>query len=285
MPDFPFIPKPSFIPKSSRHFSNIVTAGQSFYNAVKKGSPVNQPWVLIPARYGSARFPGKPLALILGKPLIQWVHEQARRVPGLAGICVATDDTRIKDCVESFGGQVVMTRSDHPSGSDRLAEAAGILGLDRQDLVINIQGDQPVFPLQVVGCMANLMERDCSAVMATPARRLTDLELARNPNLVKVVFNHRGRALYFSRSPLPYWRDGERPYFYKHIGMYVYRVEFLKDFVTLPPGRWEQAEKLEQLRALEYGYPIHVVETAGDTLEVDTPEDLARAAEYLGKTS
>jgi 3-deoxy-manno-octulosonate cytidylyltransferase (CMP-KDO synthetase) len=247
----------------------------------KKGSLVIHPWVIIPARYGSTRFPGKPLAPILGKPLIQWVYEQARQVPGLAGICVATDDTRIQECVVGFGGQAVMTRSDHASGSDRLAEAAAILGLDRHDLVINIQGDQPVFPPLVIGHMAALVDRDCSALMVTPARRLTDLELAKNPNLVKVVFNHQGRALYFSRSPLPYWRDGEKPYFYKHIGIYAYRVEFLQDFVTLPPGRWEQAEKLEQLRALEYGYPIHVVETVEDTVEVDTPEDLARAEEYL----
>lgn len=238
-------------------------------------------FALIPARYGSVRFPGKPLAPILGKPLIQWVYEQASQVRTLAGIYVATDDARIRDCVEGFGGRAVMTRSDHPSGSDRLAEAADLLGLDRHDLVINIQGDQAVFPRLVIGHMANLVERDCSAVMVTPARRLTDLEQAQNPNLVKVVFNHRGRALYFSRSPLPYWRDGERPYFYKHIGIYGYRVEFLKDFVALPPGRWEQAEKLEQLRALEYGFPIHVVETDEDTVEVDTPEDLGRAEDYF----
>lgn len=238
-------------------------------------------FALIPARYGSSRFPGKPLAPILGKPLIQWVYERARQVSGLAGIFVATDDPRIKECVEGFGGQAVMTRSDHPSGSDRLAEAADILGLDRHDLVINIQGDQPVFPPLVISYMAALVERDCSAVMVTPARRETALELAQNPNLVKVVFNHRGRAMYFSRSPLPYWREGERPYFYKHIGIYAYRVEFLLDFVTLPPGRWEQAEKLEQLRALEYGYPVHVVETDGDTLEVDMPEDVAKVEEYF----
>lgn len=239
------------------------------------------PWIIIPARYGSTRFPGKPLAPILGRPLIQWVYEQARQIPGLAGICVATDDHRIRDCVEGFGGQVVMTRSDHASGSDRLAEAAGILGLDKHALVVNLQGDQPVFPPLVIGHMAALVDRDCSALMVTPARRLTDPELAANPNVVKVVFNHQGRALYFSRSPLPYWRDGERPYFYKHIGIYAYRVGFLRDFVSLPAGRWEEAEKLEQLRALEYGYPIHVVETAEDTVEVDTPEDLTRAEKYL----
>ena len=240
---------------------------------------------IIPARYGSTRFPGKALAPLLGKPLIQRVYEQARQVQGLHDIYVATDDGRIRDCVEGFGGRAVMTRGDLPSGSDRLAEAADILGLDRQDLVINIQGDQPVFPPLVVGHMAAVLERDCTAVMVTPARRLTDPELAMDPNVVKVVFNQQGRALYFSRSPLPYWRNGERPYFYKHIGIYAYRVDFLKDFVTLPPGRWEQAEKLEQLRALEYGYPIHVVETDGDTLEVDTPEDLERAEVFLrGKT-
>jgi len=240
---------------------------------------------IIPARFGSTRFPGKALAPLLGKPLIQRVYEQARQVQGLHDIYVATDDGRIRDCVEGFGGRAVMTRGDHPSGSDRLAEAADILGLDRQDLVINIQGDQPVFPPLVVGHMAAVLERDCTAVIVTPARRLTDPELAMDPNVVKVVFNQQGRALYFSRSPLPYWRNGERPYFYKHIGIYAYRVDFLKDFVTLPPGRWEQAEKLEQLRALEYGYPIHVVETDGDTLEVDTPEDLERAEVFLrGKT-
>ncbi|MEJ2093027.1 MAG: 3-deoxy-manno-octulosonate cytidylyltransferase [Syntrophobacterales bacterium] len=236
---------------------------------------------IIPARYESTRFPGKALAPLLGKPLIQRVYEQARQVKGLHDIFVATDDERIKDCVEGFGGRAVMTRRDHPSGSDRLAEAAEILGLDRHDLVFNIQGDQPVFPPLVIGHMAAVMERDCAAVMVTPARRLTDMEVAVDPNVVKVVFNQQGRALYFSRSPLPYWRNGERPYFYKHIGIYAYRVDFLKDFVTLPPGRWEQAEKLEQLRALEYGYPIHVVETEEDTLEVDTPEDLERAEAYL----
>ncbi len=240
-----------------------------------------RPIVLIPARYGSTRFPGKALADILGKPLIQWVYEQTRRVHGLKDIYVATDDTRIRECVEGFGGQALMTRSDHPSGSDRLAEAADILGLDKNDIVINIQGDQPLFPPLVVGHLAAIVDRDCSAVMVTPARRIFDLDAAQNPNVVKVVFNQRGRALYFSRSPLPYWRDGERPYFYKHIGIYAYRVDFLRDFVTLFPGRWEQAEKLEQLRALEYGYPIHVVETDEDTLEVDTPEDVPRAEALL----
>ena len=237
---------------------------------------------LIPSRYGSTRLPGKALAPILGKPLIQWVYEQARQVKELDGLYVATDDARIMECVEGFGGRAILTRADHPSGSDRLAEAATLLGLSPEDIVINIQGDQPVFPPRLIGQLAALLSRDCSVVMATPMRRITDLETARNPNVVKVVFDYRGRALYFSRSPVPFWRDGEKPYFYKHIGIYAYRVEFLQNFVTLPPRRWEEAEKLEQLRALEYGFPIHLVETTEDTVEVDTPEDLARAEAFLG---
>lgn len=237
---------------------------------------------LIPARFGSTRFPGKPLADIYGKPLIQRVYEQARQVKELDGLYVATDDKRIFACVESFGGRAVLTRADHPSGSDRLAEAARLLDLAPEDIVVNIQGDQPLFPVDLIGKLAAPLRRDPEAVMVTPARRVDDLELALNPNVVKVVFDLRHRALYFSRSPLPFWRDAiEEPYFYRHIGLYAYRVGFLQEFVHLPPGRWEEAEKLEQLRALEHGFPIQIVETAGDTLEVDTPEDLARAEAYF----
>jgi 3-deoxy-manno-octulosonate cytidylyltransferase (CMP-KDO synthetase) len=238
---------------------------------------------LIPARYGSERFPGKPLAPLLGKPLIQRVYEQARQVKELDAIWVATDDDRIRDCVLGFGGQAVMTRSEHPSGSDRLAEASFLLNLAPEDLVINIQGDQPVFPPELISQLAAALNQDPLPAMATPARRVDDLELALNPNVVKVVFDQHRRALYFSRSPLPYWRDGDAPYFFKHIGIYAYRVDFLQRFVTLPPGRWEDAEKLEQLRALEHGFPIHIVETQGDTLEVDTPQDLARLEAFLGE--
>ncbi len=236
---------------------------------------------LIPARYGSTRFPGKPLALIAGKPLIQRVWERARQVKELDGLWVATDEARIRDCVEAFGGQAVLTRADHPSGSDRLAEAAHLLGLAPEDLVVNIQGDQPLFPLELIGQLAAPLRRDPEAVMVTPALKITDPEAAANPNVVKVVFDRRHRALYFSRSPLPCWRDAAQPYFYRHLGIYAYRVGFLQEFVHLAPGRWEAAEKLEQLRALEHGYPIHIVETAGDTLEVDTPADLARAEAYF----
>lgn len=236
---------------------------------------------IIPARFGSSRFPGKPLAPILGKPLIQWVYEQALQVQELDGVWVATDDVRIRECVEAFGGRALMTRDDHPSGSDRLAEAAGLLNLAPEDIVINIQGDQPVFPPDLISQLAAVLSRDPGVVMVTPVKRLSDPAAAANPNTVKVVFDRAGRALYFSRSPLPFWRDGETPYFYRHIGIYAYRMQFLKEFVHLPPGRWEAAEKLEQLRALEHGFAIHIVETEGDTREVDTPEDARLAEDFL----
>jgi 3-deoxy-manno-octulosonate cytidylyltransferase (CMP-KDO synthetase) len=236
---------------------------------------------LIPARYGSTRFPGKPLADLGGQPLIQRVYEQARQVQELDGLWVATDDERIFAGVTAFGGRAVMTRADHPSGSDRLAEAAHLLDLAPDDIVVNIQGDQPLFPPDLIARLAAPLKRNPEAVMVTAARRLSDPALAADPNVVKVVCDRQGRALYFSRSPLPYWRDGGQSYFYRHLGLYAYRVSFLQEFVHLPPGRWEEAEKLEQLRALEHGFPIHVVETEGDTLEVDTPADLARAAAYF----
>ncbi len=235
---------------------------------------------IIPARFASTRFPGKPLAPILGKPLIQWTYEQVRRVKDLDGVWVATDDGRIMEAVEGFGGQAVMTREDHPSGSDRLAEAARLLDLAPEDIVINIQGDQPVFPQDLIARLAEVLVRDPQVVMVTPVKRVSAAG-AVNPNVVKVVFDRAGRALYFSRSPLPFWREGGEAYFYKHIGIYAYRVQFLKKFVHLPAGRWEEAEKLEQLRALEHGFPIHIVETEGDTREVDSPEDLREVEEFL----
>lgn len=237
---------------------------------------------IIPARYSSERFPGKPLALIAGLPMIQWVYERATQAEQLSGVWVATDDQRIADCVRGFGGRAVMTRSEHPSGSDRLAEAAQILELAPDDLVVNIQGDQPVFPVELIEQVIQPLLREPEVAMATLACRLTDSEAARNPNVVKVVFDQRHRALYFSRATIPYWRDFRgTPCFYKHIGIYAYRRDFLRRFVHLPPGVWERAEKLEQLRALEQGFTIQVVETGHETLEVDVPEDIARVERYL----
>jgi 3-deoxy-manno-octulosonate cytidylyltransferase (CMP-KDO synthetase) len=237
---------------------------------------------LIPARFGSTRFPGKPLADVCGKPLIQRVYELAGQVKELDGLWVATDDERIRECVEGFGGRAVMTRAEHPSGSDRLAEAASLLKLAPEDIVVNIQGDQVLFPPELIHELAVPLRLDPEAVMVTPVRKFTDPEAAANPNVVKVVFDRRNRALYFSRSPLPCWREPDpRPYFYKHIGIYAYRVAFLQRFVHLPAGRWEEAEKLEQLRALEHGFAIQIVETWGDTVEVDVPADLQAAARYF----
>jgi 3-deoxy-manno-octulosonate cytidylyltransferase (CMP-KDO synthetase) len=237
---------------------------------------------IIPARYGSTRFPGKPLALIAGQPMIQRVYERAGQVQQLTGVWVATDDERIVDCVRGFGGQVLMTRADHPCGTDRLAEAAQILELAPEDLVINIQGDQPVFPVELIDQMIQLLLQEPEVAMATPAYRLADPQATQNPHVVKVVFDQRHRALYFSRASIPFWRDpSEPPYYYKHIGIYGYRYGFLRCFGQLPPGVWERAEKLEQLRALEHGYAIRIIETQYETLEVDVPEDIARVESYL----
>ncbi|MBW1916601.1 MAG: 3-deoxy-manno-octulosonate cytidylyltransferase [Deltaproteobacteria bacterium] len=237
---------------------------------------------IIPARYGSNRFPGKPLALIAGQPMVQRVYARASQVKQLTGVWVATDDRRIADCVQGFGGQVLMTRPDHPSGTDRLAEAAARLGLAPPDVVINIQGDQPAFPVPVIDQLIQSLLTEPEVAMATLASRLTNPQAAQNPNVVKVVFDQRHQALYFSRAPIPFWRDAaESRYFYKHIGIYGYSYDFLRQYVRLPPGIWEQAEKLEQLRALEHGFAIRVVETQYETLEVDVPEDIARVESYL----
>jgi 3-deoxy-manno-octulosonate cytidylyltransferase (CMP-KDO synthetase) len=237
---------------------------------------------IIPARYGSSRFPGKPLARIAGKPMIQRVYELAKQVPELEEVYVATDDDRIVRCVQTIGGQSILTGREHVSGSDRLAEATGILNLASDAVVVNIQGDQVVFPPGLISELVAVLQADPEAALATPIRRLRDTVLAGNPNVVKAIFDRHHYALYFSRAAIPYFREnGEIPYFYKHIGIYVYRQNFLRQFVKLPPGSWETAEKLEQLRALEYGYKIKVVETDLETLEVDTPEDAQKAAAYF----
>ncbi len=237
---------------------------------------------IIPARYGSSRFPGKPLALIAGKPLIQWVYEAARQVPELSEVYVATDDDRIAACLHTLGGKAILTGSRHASGTDRLAEAASLLGLGPEDIVVNIQGDQIVFPRPLISRLVDSLQSDPDAAMATAVRPFRDPALAADPNVVKAVFDHRHYALYFSRAAIPHHREPDRqPEYFKHIGMYVYRQAFLQQFVQLPAGRWEEAEKLEQLRALEFGYKIKVVETSAETLEVDTPDEARQAELYL----
>jgi len=239
---------------------------------------------IIPARYQSNRFPGKPLAAIMGKPMIQHVYERASSVSLLSRVAVATDDQRIADCVAAFGGEVVMTRPDHASGTDRLAEAATLLDIPAQDVVVNIQGDQPLFPAAVIEEVATPLLQEQTLPMATLIYKIIRPEEITDPNHVKTVFDRRGRALYFSRSPIPYQRNPEEPIpptYYKHLGFYAYRKDFLLTFVRLPEGEWERFEKLEQLRALEYGYEIKVVLTEHDSIEVDTPVDLTRVEEMM----
>jgi 3-deoxy-manno-octulosonate cytidylyltransferase (CMP-KDO synthetase) len=239
---------------------------------------------IIPARYHSNRFEGKPLARIAGKPMIQHVYERATAVKLLSRVAVATDDERIADCVRGFGGEVVMTSPDHASGTDRLAEAATLLDIAEQDVVVNIQGDQPLFPAEVVTQVATPLLEDPALPMATLIYKIVRPEEITDPNHVKTVFDRHGRALYFSRSPIPFQRNPDEPVaptYYKHLGFYAYRKGFLLTFVGLPEGEWERFEKLEQLRALEFGYAIKVVLTEHDSIEVDTPSDLKRVEEIL----
>jgi len=239
---------------------------------------------IIPARYHSNRFEGKPLAKIVGKPMIQHVYERAMAVPLLSRVAVATDDERIADCVRSFGGEVVMTRPDHVSGTDRLAEAATIMDIPEQDVVVNIQGDQPLFPAEVVSQVATPLLEDPALPMSTLIYKIIRPEEINDPNHVKTVFDRHGMALYFSRSSIPFQRNPDEPVaptYYKHLGFYAYRKGFLLTFVSLPEGEWERFEKLEQLRALEYGYKIKVVLTEHDSVEVDTEPELRRVEELI----
>jgi len=248
------------------------------------GNQIPEVIAIIPARYESNRFKGKPLALIAGKPMIQHVVERAKRVELLSRVVVATDDSRIAECVQAFGGEYVMTRKDHVSGSDRLAEAAGILEISEHDVVVNIQGDQPLFPAEIVEEVARPLIDDPALPMSTLIYKIVREEEISDPNHVKTVFDRNHYALYFSRSPIPFQRNPDekiKPTYYKHLGFYAYRKGFLLSFVALPEGEWERFEKLEQLRALEYGYKVKVVLTGHDSIEVDTPEDLLRVENYI----
>jgi 3-deoxy-manno-octulosonate cytidylyltransferase (CMP-KDO synthetase) len=239
---------------------------------------------IIPARYRSTRLPGKALAPIGDRPMICHVAERTRRARGIAAVLVATDDERIRDAVVASGGEVVMTRADHPSGTDRLAEVAAQLSAD---VVINVQGDLPLLDPTMIELLAARMDGDHTLPMATLATPIMDDDEWRSPHVVKVVMGRDGRALYFSRSPVPWDRDATRradePYGWRHVGMYAYRREVLLRLATLRPSPLEEREKLEQLRALEHGIAIGVVEwrAASPLIEVDTPEDLERARRAL----
>ncbi|MDY3032834.1 MAG: 3-deoxy-manno-octulosonate cytidylyltransferase [Odoribacter sp.] len=239
--------------------------------------------ILIPARYASTRFPGKPLAMIGGKPMVQHVVEKAAAVS--ENVYVATDDGRIYDCVIGFGGKAVMTSTEHRSGTDRCYEAYRHVVEQtgkKYDVVVNIQGDEPFIQPEQVKALVACFEDD-KVEIATLAKRFEQNADIFDPNKVKVVCSAKGTTLYFSRSVIPFCRGIEKECwlemtpFYKHVGMYAYRPEVLKEITALPQGRLEKAESLEQLRWLENGYTIAVRETAHESIGIDTPEDLKRA--------
>lgn len=246
-------------------------------------------YVVVPARYASTRLPGKPLADIAGKPMVVRVAERCQQSEA-GQVYVATDDSRIAAALD---GQVpvVMTREDHPSGTDRLQEVAATLGLADDDIIVNVQGDEPLIPPSVINQVAANLAANPSCQMATLCEPIDDADSLFNPNVVKVVFDNQGRALYFSRAPIPWHRDGfagggrdiRDGQWWRHIGIYAYRVSFLHQYVQWPPAQLEQLESLEQLRAMANGVAIHVA-PATEVVPggVDTPADLERLRKQLG---
>jgi 3-deoxy-manno-octulosonate cytidylyltransferase (CMP-KDO synthetase) len=259
---------------------------------------------IIPARYDSVRFPGKPLALLKGKPVIQHVYENARTSQELDRVLVATDNDAIVEAVTTFGGEAVMTSPDLASGTDRIAEVANNLDYD---IIVNVQGDEPIIRGEMIDTVVRLLD-DKRASMGTLVRRVQDPDEIFDPNTVKAVFDKEGFAIYFSRSTIPYYRDEfiktqdasfksqdkrtnspesepSNLKFYKHIGIYSYRRNVLMDLTKLPQSDLEKAEKLEQLRALDNGYKIKVGKTDMETIGVDTPEDLKKVEKWLNSYS
>ncbi|HPD57323.1 MAG TPA: 3-deoxy-manno-octulosonate cytidylyltransferase [Smithellaceae bacterium] len=237
---------------------------------------------VIPARFESSRFPGKPLADLCGKPMIQHVYERASRAKALPYVAVATDDERIFQAVKKFGGNAIMTSAAHRSGTDRIAEAVKSLNLANNAIVVNIQGDQPVFePAQVDEVIAPLVADD-KILMSTLIYKIIKDEEITHPHAVKVAFDKDNFALYFSRATIPYVRDKKLSAdYYKHHGIYAYRRDFLDVFTALPEGKLERLEALEQLRALEHGYRIKVVVTSYDSVEVDNELELAKVRRII----
>jgi 3-deoxy-manno-octulosonate cytidylyltransferase (CMP-KDO synthetase) len=229
---------------------------------------------IIPARYHAERFPGKPLALLQGKPMIQRVYEATRTAKNLERVIVATDDKRILQAAQDFGAEARMTSSSHRSGTDRVAEVAREINAS---VVINIQGDEPLIKGEAIDELVEALQ-DEDLPMATLAVKEDDLNLLNDSNVIKVVSDKDGFALYFSRSPLPFQASD---YFWRHIGIYGYQKDFLQKFCRIPPSRLEKTEKLEQLRALENGYRIKIIENKFSTLSVDLPEDIIRVENLL----
>ena len=234
---------------------------------------------VIPARYASTRLPGKPLSMIAGKPMIQHVYERACQAQMPDEVIVATDNELVEKAVAAFGGKAVMTSPDHPSGTDRLAEVA--LMYPDVDVIVNVQGDEPMIPPEVIDNLAKAFEADAELNMATMKVAMDEADYD-NPAAVKVVTDLNGYALYFSRSLMPYPRNKPEGYkVYKHVGIYAYRRNFLLKYAVLQPTPLEKAESLEQLRALENGYKIKVLESTFKGIGVDTPEDLAAVNELF----
>jgi 3-deoxy-manno-octulosonate cytidylyltransferase (CMP-KDO synthetase) len=243
---------------------------------------------IIPARFASTRFPGKPLAPLSGRPMIQWVYERARAARRVDEVVVATDDARIAQAVRGFGGRAVMTADTHRSGTDRLAEVVAADAAARAaDAIVNVQGDEPLLDPSSIDRAVEPLLADGGIEMATICVPITDADDLRDPNKVKVVADREGFALYFSRAPVPFWRDGRpadgAPLAMKHVGLYTYRPATLLELAALAPTPLEQAESLEQLRALESGIRIKVVAVERDSLGIDTPEDLRRAEALVAR--
>ena len=235
------------------------------------------PVAVIPARFGSSRLEGKPLVKIKGKSMIQRVYEQAQKSSVVTRTIVATDDDRIVSAVKAFGGDALMTSDTCRSGTDRVAETARILELGSDEILINIQGDQPVFDPRCLEDLIRPFDLDKDLVMSTLAFKIADAREITDPKDVKVVFDKNGFALYFSRAQIPFPRDGQTDVdYYKHLGFYAYTRDFLDRIVSLPTGICEDVEKLEQLRVLENGFPIKVAVTPYDSPEIDLPEDIER---------
>jgi 3-deoxy-manno-octulosonate cytidylyltransferase (CMP-KDO synthetase) len=239
---------------------------------------------VIPARFASTRFPGKPLVDIAGKTMVQRVYEQVKKATLVSDVVVATDDVRIMDHVQSFGGKAVMTSATHPSGTDRCFEAYQLMN-DEFNYVINIQGDEPFIRPEQIDLLAALLNGE--TYIATLVKELKDQESLFNANVVKAVVSLSGKALYFSRSPIPHARNSKEDVwlsqhkYFKHIGMYAYRTDVLEALTKLPVSPLEKTESLEQLRWLDNGYEILTTETKSETIGIDTPEDLQKALAYL----
>jgi 3-deoxy-manno-octulosonate cytidylyltransferase (CMP-KDO synthetase) len=267
---------------------DLTSGGRLTLKSASFPDPVNSMRVhgIIPARYASSRFPGKPLVPIAGKPLVQWVYERAREARALSRVIVATDDERIAAVIRGVGGEAIMTRSDHASGTDRMAEVARRMPAD---IHVNIQGDEPLLETGDIDRLVACFRAEPDLDMATLALPLTARSDADDPNIVKVVCDAASRALYFSRSaipsPGPAERSGAQTTWLRHIGIYAFRHAFLLEFASWPRGDLEQAERLEQLRALEHGRAIKVIPATGRYLGVDTPEDAIAVEKALADRS